>query len=134
MHTDLIGWFKQDHWEARKRQVIDHYCFLIQTELKVGRPEDALQLFRRACNLVTLDPFSNRSLAEAAANMGLTDPGSAILYLNSLREQVGTGDERRRMFELLRQAIRIDVAFPDEATLPEHRKLNDQYWAYREDA
>ena len=130
----IPGWFRQKHWIQQRRKVVQHYVWLIDTELRVGRPENALELFAKARKLVTLDPQVQEKLTVAASKLGLQDLGSAILYIKFLQGRSGSVDERQQILDRLRQGIRIDLTFPTAELLAEHRKLNDQLWSFRKEA
>jgi tetratricopeptide (TPR) repeat protein len=130
----ITTWFRQDHWSQRQAEIAEHYRWLIQTELRVGRRANALDLFQKARRLIKLTPDVQVSLARAAAELELKDLGAARLYLDFLRGPDQDGEMRRKVLGLLREAIRIDLVFPDEALLPEHRQLNEELWEFREEA
>ncbi|MCY2986346.1 MAG: hypothetical protein NTY19_00510 [Planctomycetota bacterium] len=127
----LVSWFHRDPWRRRQAQVVEHFQWLIQTELRVGERNRALALFQKVRQFLKLDPAVQRNLATAAAELGLVDLGSAVLYIAFLQGPDQGAEPRRKVLEMLRQAIRIDVAFPDDAQLPEYRRLNDALWDFR---
>jgi tetratricopeptide (TPR) repeat protein len=129
----LTAWFHKEHWRQRRHQVVAYYRWLIETELRVGHQTQALELFHRARRLLTLEPTLEQGLAQAAADLGLTDLGAATLYIKFLRGPDQDGARRRQVLALLRRAIRIDLACPDDQLLPEHRRLNEELWNTREE-
>lgn len=113
-------------WEAIRDATSDYYQQMISVSVDCGLDELALDIFEQEREHVRLTTQLRRQLLKVSTRLNRADPATARLCIEEALTQKLDPKELNELFQVIRQAIRVDLASPDTSLLSEYVELNQQ--------